>query len=338
MVRFLRLTAVAASAALALPATAQIVIAHRGASGERPEHTLAAYERAIDQKADFIEPDLVPTRDGHLVARHENEISQTTDVSAHREFSRRKRTRVIDGEKVSGWFTEDFTLAELRTLRARERLPAVRPNNARFDGLFQVPSFAEVARLAKARAAETGRPVGLYPELKHPVYFKARGIDLPAMLLKALADEGLDGGSVPVFIQCFEVGALRQLRGQTRLPLVQLIAAKGGPADRPDLTYASMTTPDGLREIATYANAIGVEMQLAVGPDGKKTALVDDAHAAGLKVHVWTLRRENQFLPPLLRSGTDPAAPGNFPLAWQILRSAGVDGVFTDNPGSVPRR
>eukprot|EP01031_Cornospumella_fuschlensis_P049354 gene49354-60413_t len=182
-------------------AHAQILIGHRGASGERPEHTLASYERAIDAGADFIEPDLVPTKDGVLVARHENEISGTTDVADHPEFASRRRTHVIDGETMTGWFTEDFTLAELRTLRAKERLPKLRPANTRFDGLYQVPTFAEVLGLVKAKEAETGRRIGIYPEIKHPSWFSAQGIDTASMLLTMLDAAGYREASDPVFIQ-----------------------------------------------------------------------------------------------------------------------------------------
>ncbi len=319
------------------PVQAQLVIGHRGAAGERPEHTLAAYDQAINDLADYIEPDLEPTKDGFLVARHEDEITNTTDVSRHPEFARRKKTRVIDGETATGWFTEDFTLAELRTLRAKEPLPEVRPASARFDGLFQIPTFAEIAQLVRARGAETGRLIGLYPEIKHPAYYQTRGFDVAAMLLAALKAEGLDTPGSPIFIQCFEVGTLKRVHAATALPLVQLVESKGGPHDLPGTTFAGMMTPAGLKEIATYAAAIGVDARLVIGTDGKPTSLVADAHAAGLKVHVWTLRRENRYLPVPLRRGTDPNAPGDFATAWRILKAAGVDGVFTDNPASVPR-
>lgn len=338
MGRRLRLIA-ATGAALVLAGTAQaqLVIGHRGAAGERPEHTLASYNRAIDSGADYVEPDLEPTKDGALVARHENDITNTTDVAAHPEFAKRRKMRVVDGKRIDGWFTEDFTLAELRTLRAKEPLPEIRPASAMHDGLYQIPTFHEIAQLVRARVAEKGRVIGIYPEIKHPSYYKARGIDAAAMLMAALKSEGLDKAGSPIFIQCFEVGTLQRLHGQTPLPLVQLVEAEGAPVDRPDWTFAAMITPAGLREVAKYASAIGVDARLVVGPDGKPTPLVADAHAAGLKVHVWTLRRENRYLPPPLRIGSDPNAPGNFALTWRILRAAGVDGVFTDNPGSVPK-
>jgi glycerophosphoryl diester phosphodiesterase len=325
-------------AASAVPVGATIVIAHRGASGERPEHTLAAYERAIDQGADYIEPDLVPTKDGVLVARHENEISGTTDVAVHPEFASRKATRTIDGEPVTGWFTEDFTLAELRSLRARERLPLVRKANTRFDGLYPVPTFAEVAALVRAKEAETGRKIGLYPEIKHPAYLATRGFDMPALLVAALAREGLNAPGAKVFIQCFEVTPLKRLTTMTPLPLIQLVSAKGGPADLPGVSFAQMLSPAGLKDIAAYAQGIGAELSLLLDAKGKATPLVALAHGAGLKVHAWTLRSENRFLPPFLRRGSDPDAPGDIKRGYKLLRSARIDGVFTDNPGAITDR
>ncbi|MET0589020.1 MAG: glycerophosphodiester phosphodiesterase family protein [Novosphingobium sp.] len=315
---------------LAVPVQAQIIIAHRGASGERPEHTLAAYELAIEQGADYIEPDLVPTKDGVLVARHENEISGTTDIALRPEFASRKATKTIDGKEVTGWFTEDFTLAELLTLRARERLPEVRPQNVKFDGLYPVPTFAEVAALAKAKK------VGIYPELKHPAYFSSIGMDTPDLLLAALRQEGLDGADAQVFIQCFEVGPLKRMRALTPLKLVQLIAAGGGPADVPGKRYADMMSDAGLRDVATYADAVGIDMALLGDDPNQAAATVARAKAAGLAVHVWTLRRENRFLPVAFRRGSDPDAPGDFAGAWRVMSFVGVDGVFTDNPGEVP--
>ena len=208
-----------------------LLIAHRGASGERPEHTLAAYERAIDQGADFIEPDLVLTKDGVLVARHENEIGGTTDVADHPEFADRKTTKVIDGVEMAGWFTEDFTLAELRTLRARERLPDLRPANKRFDTLYQIPTFEEILKLVRAKEAESRRRIGLYPETKHPSYFAGIGLAHQAPLLDLLNRYGYMTEADPVFIQSFEVGNLKALRAATRLRLIQLVDAEGGPAD-----------------------------------------------------------------------------------------------------------
>ena len=336
----MRIALTFASLLLAFPAQAQLVIAHRGASGERPEHTLAAYERAIDQGADYIEPDLVPTRDMVLVARHETEISGTTDVAERKEFADRRRSKEIDGRLVSGWFVEDFTLAELRTLRAKERLPHLRPGNARFDGFYQVPTFAEIVALVRAKEADSGRRIGLYPELKHPAYLlQHEGIDTVDLLVTALRKEGLADGDDPVFVQSFDIAPLQRLDKMIDLPLVQLVAAEGGPADEPAMSYAAMTTPSGLADIARYADVIGAEAQLLVGSDGKPTRLVEAAHEAGLQVHAWTLRKENAFLPPPLRAGDDPSAPGDYAAAFKLLQAAGVDGVFTDDPAlAVPLR
>ena len=313
-----------------------LVIAHRGASGERPEHTLGSYERAIDQGADYIEPDLVATSDGVLVARHENEIAGTTDIADHLEFADRRTTKTIDGQQVTGWFTEDFTLAELRTLRARERLPELRPANTRFDELWQVPTLAEIIALVRAKESETGRRIGIYPEIKHPAYFASIGHDLATLLVGQLHAAGYRDAGDPVFIQSFEPGPLKRLDVITDLPLIQLIAAQGGPADRPGLTYAQMLTPEGLREIASHADGIGADLSLLIDAEGAPTGLVEAAHEAGLQVHGWTLRKENAFLPPYARNGADPATAGRIELIWQALQRADLDGIFTDDPGRAP--
>lgn len=316
----------------AVPAQAQLIIAHRGASGERPEHTLAAYERAIDAGADFIEPDLVVTRDLVLVARHENELSDSTDVASREEFAERRQSKEIDGQLVSGWFAEDFTLAELRTLRAKERLPGLRPANARFDGLYQVPTFAEIVALLRAKKAETGRTVGLYPELKHPTFLLQQGIDSVDLFVGALKREGLDGKEIPLFVQSFEVAPLQRLDRLTDLPLVQLVSPSGGPADEAGMSYAEMITPTGLAHVAGYADVIGPDLRMLVGADGNPTGLVEAAHAAGLKVHGWTVRKENAFLPPPLQRGSDEGATGNYAGAWRLMAATGADALFTDDP------
>jgi glycerophosphoryl diester phosphodiesterase len=316
----------------ARPRSRPVVIAHRGASGERPEHTLAAYDLAIEQGADFIEPDLVPTKDGILVARHENDITDTTDVADRPEYAGRRTKKTIDGVEHSGWFTEDFTLAELKTLRARERLPLLRPENARFDGQFDVPTLAEIVALAKRRSSETGRAIGIYPETKHPSYFASIGLPLEDALLAELKAAGWDSADAPVFIQSFEVDNLKALAKRTRVRLVQLVASSGGPADGAHASYADMLTPAGLRAIASYAAGLGPEKPLVVDGDGRATPLVAAAHAAGLVVHPWTFRAENHFLPSADRAGIDPRAHGR--LDEEIARhlAAGVDGFFTDFP------
>lgn len=320
---------------MARPLSPPLVIAHRGASGLRPEHTLASYELAIEQGADVIEPDLVPTRDGVLVARHENEIGGTTDVAAHPAFARRRTTKTIDGRPVTGWFAEDFTLAELKTLRARERLPDVRPANTAFDGRFEVPTLAEVIALAKRRSAETGRTIAIYPETKHPTYFASIGLATDEPLIRELHAAGWSTPDAPVFVQSFEVRNLQRNAGLTRLRLIQLLDGSGGPADGAQPSYAAMTTPAGLAEIARYAWGIGPNKAQLWSDDGQgdtPTTLVADAHAAGLRVHPWTYRAENQFLPVRFRHGTDPDAHGN--VAGEIERALrqGIDGFFTDFP------
>jgi len=314
-----------------------LLIAHRGASGYLPEHTLAAYSLAIVQGADYIEPDLVATRDGVLVARHENEIGGTTDVGSHPKFATRRRTQRIDGNEVTGWFTEDFTLAELKTLRAHERIPQLRPGNSRYDGRLEVPTFEEIlallAQVNATRALAGQAPIGVYPETKHPSHFAAHGLALEPLLLKALKS-GL--GKAPVFIQCFEVGNLRALRRECEYPLVQLMAGTGGPWDLVDegARYATMATRAGLHRVAEYATAIGVEKAMVMNSgDGFVPAvLVADAHAERLAVHVWTFRAENQFLPQALRRQGGMATHGNLAAEVRAHIAAGIDGLFCDFP------
>lgn len=317
-------------------AAAPIIIAHRGASGERPEHTIAAYQLAIEQGADFIEPDLVLTKDGVLVARHENEISETTDVASRPEFAARKATKLIDGESFTGWFTEDFTLAELKSLRARERLPQLRSANMAYDGQFAVPTFDEVLTLARDEGAARGRVIGVYPETKHPTYFASIGLPHEGPLLAALARFGHVDQTAPLFIQSFEVGNLAALRAKTQVRLIQLMALAGGPADMPGRSYAAMAQPEGLAAVAEYADGIGVEKAMVIprAPDGtldRPGPLVASAHAAGLAVHVWTFRRENFFLPVQYRTSTDPRAPGDLGGEIAAFVATGIDGLFSDN-------
>jgi len=311
----------AQSAAMENPLSPPIVIAHRGASGERPEHTLAAYELAIDQGADVIEPDLVPTKDDVLVARHENEIGGTTDVADHHAFANRRTTRTIDGQAVTGWFTEDFTLAELKTLRARERIPALRPANATHDGRYAIPTLAEIITLAKARG------VAIYPETKHPTYFAGIGHPTDRLLVDQLHAAGWTGADAPVFIQSFEVDNLKRIARWTKIRLIQLMDATGAPADGARPSYAAMATPAGLRDVAAYAWGIGPSKAML-----GKGMLVRDAHAAGLRVHPWTFRAENQFLGEPHRRGDAPAAHGDLAGEIAAALTLGIDGFFTDFP------
>jgi glycerophosphoryl diester phosphodiesterase len=319
-----------------------IIIGHRGASGYRPEHTLASYLLAIELGADFIEPDLVSTKDGVLVARHENEISGTTDVASHPEFAARKQTKSIDGVAITGWFTEDFTYDELKTLRARERLPALRPANVRHDGQHSIPTLQEVIELAQREGSARNRTIGIYPETKHPTYFASLGLSFEDALVRALDDNGYRGPEAAVFIQSFEVANLKQMRSLTDLPLVQLVDASGAPFDLKAAgdprTSADLLTRAGLDEIATYADAIGVNKDALIPRDANArlrapTRVVDDAHAAGLRVHAWTFRAENAFLPADFRSA-NPAPEAHGDLAAELARffTLGLDGVFTDFP------
>ena len=330
-------------------AKAVLVLGHRGASGERPEHTLMAYRLAIEEGADFIEPDLVATKDGHLVVRHENEISGTTDVAARREFAARKARKVIDGETITGWFTEDFTLAEFKTLRARERLPELRPDNAKFDGQFSVPTFDEIIEFVAAESKKRGRVVGIYPEIKHSTYFRNIGLPMEDAVLAAIRKHAYTAQTAPLFIQSFEIANLEYLRGKLgdlapRVKLIQLLGeAKEQPYDtvangRP-LDYAQMMQPQGLAKIAKYADAIGpnklsVIPRTADGKLGAPTTLVADAHAVKLLVHPYTFRPENYFLPGNLRAPGTPATRNEAGAIAEIRAylDAGIDGFFTDDP------
>jgi glycerophosphoryl diester phosphodiesterase len=316
-----------AAAAPPRPST-PLLIAHRGASGERPEHTIASYTLAIRQGADIIEPDLVPTKDNVLVARHENDISDTTDVARHPEFADRRTTKTIDGQTLTGWFVEDFTLAELKTLRAKERLPQLRPGNAAYDGQEPIPTFAEVIALAQANH------VGIYPETKHPTYFASIGHPTDALVVAGLRGAGWDRADAPVFIQSFEVNNLKRLATMTKVRLIQLMDGEGAPADRAVPSYAAMTTPEGLRQVATYAYGIGPNKAMLWDRDtpAQPSALVATAHAAGLKVHPWTYRAENYFLPERFRRGADPRAHGDVAGEIRSALDQGIDGLFTDFP------
>lgn len=321
-----------------MPPSKALVIGHRGASALRPEHTLASYAKAIEDGADFIEPDLVSTRDGVLVARHENEISGTTDVAQHAEFAARRTTKSIDGERTTGWFTEDFTLAELKTLRARERLPELR--STAYDGKFQIATFDEIIALAAEASARRGRPIGLAPEIKHPSHFAALGLAMEDTLLAALRAHPYTR-TAPVIVQSFEIANLRELRGKigadANISLLQLI---GRPGDHPydtvlakaPLRYDAMTTADGLREVATYADAIGPAYR-DLDPAHGRSRLVDDAHAAGLRVIAYTFRPENQFLDDY-SGDCGPAARHEAGSIAQIRAylALGIDAFFTDDP------
>ncbi|MEW5859258.1 MAG: glycerophosphodiester phosphodiesterase [Cyanobacteriota bacterium] len=346
------------AAAATLTGAPPIVIGHRGASGYRPEHTLASYELAIEMGADYIEPDLVSTKDGVLIARHENEISGTTDVANRPEFANRKTTKTIDGKPVTGWFTEDFTLAEIKTLRAKERIPELRPGSTKYDGLYEVPTLQEVIDLAKKKSAEKGRTIGIYPETKHPTYFDSIGLSLEEPLVKILSENGYTDADDAVFIQSFEVANLKFLKTLTDLPLVQLFNASTAQpydfvASGDSRTYGDLLTSSGLNAIAQYASGIGPSKRLIIPADTvdnngdgqpddlngdgvisdadkpllQPTSLINDAHAAGLLVHAYTFRNEDFFLAPDYN--------GNPELEYEQFFKLGIDGVFSDFPDTA---
>ncbi len=319
-------------------ATGPMVIGHRGASGERPEHTLSAYRRAIEQGADAIEPDVVMTRDGVLVCRHENEISGTTDVAAHSSFADRRKQKTVDGVTTTGWWTEDFTLAELKTLRCKERMPQLRPQSAAFDGHEQILTLAE----AFALAAQHGRK--LVVELKHVQYLQGLGLDpIPALVETAHSAPGRRGVDDAI-VECFEQKPLLELASMSsiRWRCVQLMALRSGPIDRPGLSYEEMSTDAGLRAVSEYAIGVGVEKAMLIPRDDRNNALPPTdlaarAHRAGLQVIAWTFRAENLFLPPHLRRG-EASAPdfmqrhGDLEAELREFYALGVDGVFSDFP------
>lgn len=313
---------------LQLNSSPPIIIAHRGASGFRPEHTLAAYELAINLGANYIEPDLVSTKDGILIARHENEISTTTNVAEYPEFANRLTTKLIDGKSITGWFTEDFTLAEIKTLKAKERLPF---REQSFNGMFSIPTFQEIIDLVKVKSREIGRSIGIYPETKHPTYFASLGLPLEEPLISTLHNNGYKSATDPIFIQSFETGNLQKLSQLTDLPLIQLLENSGQPFDltiKGDRrSYPDLTKPQELAKIAEYAAGIGPNKQMIipVNNQGKlltPTSLIADAHAVGLLVHPYTFRNETQYLSPDYHHNPE--------LEYEQFFHLGVDGIFTD--------
>ncbi|KHN65800.1 glycerophosphodiester phosphodiesterase [Acinetobacter calcoaceticus] len=328
-----------------------LVVGHRGASALRPEHTLASYQKAIDDGADFIEPDLVSTKDGVLVTRHENEIGGTTNVSTLSQFADRKITKNIDGKDLTGWFTEDFTLSELQQLKARERIPEFRPANTAYNDLYPVPTLEQVIELAEANYKKTGKIIGLYIETKHPTYFKNHNLAMEDNLLKTLAKYKYTRDIAPVYLQSFEVSNLKYLKDQLDLhktikhvQIIQLYDAKTSqPADFIESgetkTYADLATAQGLKDVAKYANGVGPSKGyiLNFNSNGsvQTTSFISDAHAAGLKVHPYTFRPENNFLPAPLKCTQDKPAERCLTGAlkeFEAYFKAGVDGVFTDDP------
>lgn len=311
-----------------------IIIAHRGASGERPEHTIASYQLALEQGADFIEPDVVITKDGILVCRHENEISTTTNVADKPEFASRKAKKEIDGRMVEGWFTEDFTLKELKTLRAKERIPQLRKTT--FDGQFEIPTLEEVMVLLRDWKRKSGKTVGIYPETKHPTYFAMNDLLLENPLINLVKKYGYDNKDAPIFIQSFEQSNLKVLRRRTKARLIQLIDVIGRPFDwtlsENKRAFADLATAVGLSDISTYADGVGVHKDYVIprtseGNLGEPTSLVRDAKQSGLLVHVWTFRNEDSFLPKDLAGKPEAEI--------QRYIAAGIDGLFTDYPATA---
>jgi glycerophosphoryl diester phosphodiesterase len=317
------------------------IVGHRGTAGYRPEHTLGSYRLALEVGADIVEQDVVTTRDGHLVCRHENDISATTDVSSHPEFADRRTTRTVDGHAITGWFTEDFTLAELKTLRAVERIPQNRPHNTLYNGRWEVPTYEEVLQWAEQEGRKRRRPVWLYVETKHPTYFRGLGYDLEDMLVPLLRKYGRDRPDAPLILQSFEPSSIQRLSKLVRSPGIVLLDAAGTrPWDFVEAgdprTVDDLVTPEGLAWIASFARGIGPTLDLIIPKDAnggltEPTTLVPDAHAAGLILHPYTMRNENTFLPADFRKGADPNAFGDAFGAFRKYFETGIDGIFTDN-------
>jgi glycerophosphoryl diester phosphodiesterase len=345
--------AAGASQARAASLNTPLITAHRGASGYRPEHTSAAYELAIKMGADFIEPDLVSTKDGHLVVRHDPILADSTDIAAHPEFADRKKTVKIAGFEITDWFVADFTLAEIKTLRARQVFPA---RDHSYDGQYQILTLQEVIDIANAGTKQTGRQIGVYPETKWPTLHQSLGLPLEPKLLDILAKAGLTKASSPVIIQSFEQANLKALKTKTEARLMQLISGSGvdpltgqvilkAPDNKPfdwsatgrDGTYADMLTPAGLDEVAAYASIIapwkgwiiGIRADAATGAKTllKNQTLVDNAHARGLKVHTWTMRNDPTHL--------DAYYKGDAIAEYLEFFGMGVDGVFSDFPDTA---
>lgn len=324
-----------------------VVVAHRGASGYVPEHTLGSYAMAITMGADYVEPDLVMTRDGHLISRHENELSRTCDVSTRPEFSDRYRTKNVSGRIVKGWFSEDFTLAEIKTLRAIEPIPLTRPGNARLDKAYEIPTFQEIIDLVKALEISENRTIGIYPELKYGLYFQRLGLAMEQKVVDIFHKNGYTGKEAPVYIQSFEVSNLKELKTITNLRLLQLYTVSvGQPFDQAELgtglTYGRMATAEGLADVAKYAEAVGPEKSYIIPRNifntlGSPTSFVKNAHAVGLQVHPWTFRAENVYLPREFQSSDSLFEFGDLEGEIKKFLAAGIDGLFVDQPDILVR-
>jgi glycerophosphoryl diester phosphodiesterase len=325
---------------------APLVIGHRGAWGYRPEHTLAAYKLGIELGADIVEQDLISTKDGVLIARNSNELSSSTDVASHPEFAARRTTKTVDGVAYTGWFSEDFTLAEIKKLRATERTPDVRPGNVRYNGKFEVPTLQEVIDLVRVESRRLHRRIGIYPETKRPTYFRSIGLPLEDRLIATLRRNGLNhrGADVPVYLQSFEPSSLQRLNRLSDLPVVQLVDAVGKPYDfvvsGDPRSFVDLVMPAGLRWVHRYADIVAVNKDLIVPRDASgrlksPTTLVTDAHRIGLGVHAWRFANENTFLPVDFRRGTDPLTWGDYRAEYRLFYGLDVDGVLTDFPDAA---
>ncbi|GAA2931881.1 glycerophosphodiester phosphodiesterase [Microbacterium luteolum] len=319
-----------------MPRKSPLVIGHRGAPGYRPEHSRSSYELALAMGVDAVEPDVVATKDGVLVVRHENEISGTTDIARHPEFADRKTTKRVDGQALTGWFTEDFTWAELSTLRGRERLPEVRATSASFDDSQAILRLRDVLDIVREGSAEHGREIGVVLEVKHATYFASIGLDLAPLIEQELRDAGWADGELPLIIECFESTVLGQLRARgIAASYVYLIEAAGRPYDlfvaegKQALTYKATVTPRGLDGLIGKVDGISVSKRMLLA---RGNTIVQDAHERGLKVFTWTCRPENAFLAAEFRGPGSKGAFGDYESEWGVIARTGVDGVFVDHP------
>ena len=319
-----------------VPRKTPLVIGHRGAPGYRPEHSRSSYELALAMGVDAVEPDVVATKDGILVVRHENEISGTTDVATRPEFADRKTTKRVDGQSLTGWFTEDFTWAELSTLRGRERLPEVRVSSASFDDAQGILRLRDVLDIVRKGSSEHGREIGVVLEVKHATYFSGIGLDLAPLIAAELRDAGWAAGELPLVIESFEPTVLTQLRERgIAASYIYLIEAKGRPYDqlvahgKQALTYPATVTPSGLDGLVGRFDGISVDKRMLLAPGN---TIVADAHARGLQVFTWTCRPENAFLSAPYRGEGGRGAYGDYEAEWSVIARQGIDGVFVDHP------
>ena len=327
-----------------MPRRRPLVIGHRGAPGYRPEHTRSSYELALALGVDAVEPDVVFTADGVAVVRHENEIGSTTDVADRPEFAARRTTKTIDGDELTGWFTEDFTWAELATLRCRERLPNLRPSSASFDGAQPPLRLVDVLDLVREASLDQGREIGVVLEIKHATYFTALGYDVAGLIAAALRAARWGDGELPLYLESFESTVLAQVRAHgIRGTYIYLLEAAGHPFDLVSThgaaapTYAQQASPAGLDALVGTVDGISVDKRMILAPDrlGRTTGpsrVIADAHTRGLRVFTWTCRPENAFLLASFRRGRDKAAFGDYESEWRVIADAGVDGVFVDHP------